>query len=52
MVFPNSMVMKSSHVIFNILLDLIENQNYPLHVKTISFCFTFVLVIVNPIVFD
>ena len=52
MVFPNNMVMSSSHMVFNILLDLSDEQNYPLHAKTISFCFTFVLVIVNPIIFD
>ena len=35
-----------------VLLDLINDQCYPLLVKTTSFCFTFVLVIVNPIIFD
>ena len=44
--------MASSHIVFNILLDLSEDENYPLHAKTISFCFTFVVVIVNPILFD
>ena len=52
MVFPNNMVMTSSHIILNILLDLSDDQNYPLHAKIISFCFAFVLVIVNPIIFD
>ena len=52
MVFPNNMVMTSSHIVFNTLLDLSDNQNYPLHAKAISFCFTFVLVIVNPIIFE
>ena len=36
---------------FNILLDLSDDQNYPLHAKTKSFCLTFVLVIANPIIF-
>ena len=42
--------MKSSHIAFNITLDLIYDQCYPLHAKTTSFCFTFVLVIFNPII--
>ena len=50
MVFPNNMVTTSSHIVFNILLDLSDDQNCPLHAKTISFCFTFVLVLVNPII--
>ena len=52
MVFPNNMVMTSSHIVFNILLDLSDDQNYLLYAKTISFCFIFVLVIVDPIIFD
>ena len=32
--------------------DLIYDQCYPLHAKTTSFCFTFALVNVNPIIFD
>ena len=52
MVFPNNMVMTSSHIVFNILLDLSDDLNYPLHAKIITFCFTIVLVIVNPIIFD
>ena len=52
MVFPNNMVMTSSHIVFNILLDLSDDQNYLLYAKTISFCFMFVLVIVDPIIFD
>ena len=51
MVSPNNMVMASSNIVFNILLDLSDDQNYPLHVKTKSFCLTFVLVIANPIIF-
>ena len=43
--------MTSSHIVFNILLDLSDDQNYPLHAKTISVFFTFVLVIANPIIF-
>ena len=50
MVFLNNMLMTSSHMVFNIPLDLIYDQCYPLHVKTTSFCFMFVLVIVNPII--
>ena len=34
---------KSSHIVFNISLGLIYEQCYPLHSKTTSFCFTFVL---------
>ena len=52
MVFPNNVVMTSSHIVINILLDLSDDQNYPLHAKIISFCFTFVLVSANPINFD
>ena len=52
MVFPNNMVVTSSHIVFNILLDLSDDQYYHLHIKTTTFCFTFVLVIVNPIIFD
>ena len=33
------------------LFDLINDQCYPLHAKTTNFCFTFVLVSVNPIIF-
>ena len=36
----------------HVVLDLIYDQCYPLHAKTTRFCFTFVLVIVNPIIFD
>ena len=39
-------------VVTHVLHDLINDQYYPLHEKTTSFCFTFVLVIVNPITFD
>ena len=39
--------MTLSHVVFNTLLDLIYDQCYG---KTTSFCFTFVLVNVNPII--
>ena len=39
-------------VVTHVLLDLIYDQCYPLHAKTTSSCFTFVLVIVNPIIFD
>ena len=33
-------------------LDLMDDQSYLLHAKTTSFCITFVLVIVNPTLFD
>ena len=49
MVFLNNMLMTLSHIAFNISLDLIYDQCYPLHAKATSFRFTFVLVIVNPI---
>ena len=49
MVFPNNMVMPSSHIVFTILFDLSDDHNYPLHAKTISFCLPFVLVMVNPL---
>ena len=39
-------------VVTHVLHDLINDQYYPLHEKTTSFCFIFVLVIVNPITFD
>ena len=48
----NNIMMVSSLIVFNILLDLSDDQNYPLHAKIISFCFMFVMVIVNPIMFD
>ena len=48
MVFLNNMLMTSSHMVFNIPLDLIFDPFYRLRVKTTSFCFKFVLVIVNP----
>ena len=44
------MLMTLSHMVFNIPLDWIYDQCYPLHAKTTSFCFTFVLIIVNPII--
>ena len=50
MVFPKNMLMTLSHMVFNISLDFIYGQCYPLHGKTRSFCFTFVLIIVNPII--
>ena len=50
MVFLNNKLMTSLHIVFNIPLDLIYDQCYPLHAKNTSFCFTFVLVIVNPII--
>ena len=34
----------------NMSIDLVYDQCYSLHAKTASFCFTFVLVIVNPII--
>ena len=49
MVFPNNML--TSHIVFNVPLDLIDDQDYHLHIKTTSFCFTFALVTDNPIVF-
>ena len=50
MVFPNNML--TSHIVFNVPLDLIDDQYCPLHIKTKMFCFTFVLIIGNPIIFD
>ena len=50
MVFPNNML--TSHIVFNVPLDLIDDQYYLLHIKTTNFCFIFVLVIGNPIIFD
>ena len=50
MVFLNNMLMILSHMVFNIPFDLIHDQCYPLHAKPTIFCFTFVLVIVNPII--
>ena len=50
MVFLNNMLMTLSPIAFNISLDLIYDQCYPLHVKTTCFRFTFVLVTVNPII--
>ena len=52
MVFMNNMLIISLHIVFNFSLDSICDQCYLLHVKTTSLCFTFVLVIVNPIIFD
>ena len=52
MVFLNNMPMTWSHIAFNIHLDLIYNQCYPLNAKTKSFCFTFAVVIANSISFD
>ena len=42
--------MTSSHMVFNIPLGWIYDQRYPMNAKTTSFCFTFVLIIVNPII--
>ena len=39
-------------IVTHVLLNLIYDQFYPLHAKATGFCFTFVLVIVNPIIFD
>ena len=50
MVFPNNML--TSHIVFNVPFDLIDDQYYPLHIKITNFCLTFVLVIGNPIIFD
>ena len=50
MTFLNNMLMTLSRMVFNISLDLIYDQCYPMHAETTSFCFTFVLVIVNPII--
>ena len=44
------MLMTSSHIVFDIPLDLTDDQYCPLHAKTPSFCFMFVLVIVNRII--
>ena len=52
MVFLNNMPMTWSHIAFNIHLDLIYDQCYPLNAKTKSFCFTFAVVIANSISFD
>ena len=50
MVFLNNMLMALSHMVFDIPHDWIYDQCYPLHAKTTSVCFTFVLIIVNPII--
>ena len=50
MVFPKNML--TSHIVFNVPFDLIDDQYYPLHRKPTHFRFTFVLVIDNPIIFD
>ena len=50
MVFANNML--TSHIAFNVPFDLIDEQYYPLHIKTTNVCFMFVLVIGNPIIFD
>ena len=50
MVFANNML--TSYIVFNVPLDLIDEQYYPLYIKTTNVCFTFVLVIGNPIIFD
>ena len=50
MVFPNNIL--TSHIVFNVPLDLIDDQYYLLYIKTTNSCFTFVLVIGNPIIFD
>ena len=50
MIFLSNMLMTSWYMLFDIPLDLIYEQWYPLHVKTTSFCFTFVLAIVNPLI--
>ena len=42
----------TSLIVFNIPLGLTGDQYYPLHAKTTSFGFTFVLVVDNPIIFD
>ena len=42
--------MTLSDFVFNIPLDLTYDQYYHLHAKTTGFCFTFVLVIVNPMI--
>ena len=39
-------------VVTHVLLDLINDQCYLLHAKTTGFCFTFALIIVNPIIFN
>ena len=50
MVFPNNML--TSHIVFKVPLDLIDDQYYPCYIKITNFCFTFLLVISNPIIFD
>ena len=49
MAFPNNMLI--SHIVFNVPLDLIDDQYYPLHIKATNFCLSFVLVVGNPIIF-
>ena len=49
-VFPNNML--TSYMVFYVPLALVDDQYYPLHIKTTNFCFTFDLVIGNPIIFD
>ena len=49
MVFPNNIL--TSHMIFNVPLDFIDDQYFSLHIKTTNFCFTFAMVISNAIIF-
>ena len=49
--FLNNILMTTSYIVSNIALDWIYNQRYPLHAKITSFCFTFLPIIGNPIIF-
>ena len=52
MVFLNNILMTSPQIAFNFPFDSIYTNCYPLHAKTTSLCFMFVLVSVSPIIFD
>ena len=50
MVFPNKML--TSHIVFKVPLDLIDDQYYPCYIKITNFCFTFLIVFSKPTIFD
>ena len=52
MAFLANVLMTTSQIVFDIPLNFIYDQCYPLHAKTTNFSFTFVLVTVNQIIFD
>ena len=52
MVILNNIPMISSLIVFNNPLDLICDQCYPLNPKATSFYLTFLVVIVNSLIYD